>query len=430
MTANTDSTEESTTERTGEKLLAGATLLVALAVGMAAVGLFAAPAGANATVPCESGDAQGGPTSYNVGDLEVLESDTDTIPVYNDSGTTLTINIQERLESGEINISSVGPAKTYLPEWNETVTCLENVAAGNANISVDPIDPDRNGFTVEGNLTALELRDVVYDPNDGAVDLSYNATGEALNSLTLETSVSDGETVEAIDTSDGSTLDTATVNNGEVTFTGLPDDQRDVRFQSQSAGGGGQVSLSNLVLPDDVGGAQNTTLIGGGDTTVEVDVTNNGASQATVSLELNLVDNSNAVQYSDTVSEQVAAGATETVTFTGVTGFPAGNFDAEVSVVGSNEQVSGGLTGSVDVNGNGEPAAEVTGGPPEFSGMFANVDGTGPDRITIIDVLALFENLPADEVQDNKKFFEFGDPTNQNPDTINILDVVELFERV
>jgi hypothetical protein len=353
----------------------------------------------------------------------VNQTDTvNTIPAFPDSET---INYDEFGTQAEINISSTGSASAELSEWNGSTTCLENVTAGNAPIDVAP--DNRTNVTVEGNLTLIEVRDVVYDPNDGDIDLSYDATGETLNSLTLETSVSDGETVEAIDTSDGSTLDTATVNNGEVTFTQLPDDQRDVRFQSQSAGGG-QFTLSNLVLPNDVGGSQNTTFVGGGDSTVDVDVTNGGSSQASVDLELTLVDSSNIVQYTDTVSQQVAAGATSTVTFTGVTGFPVGNFDAEVSVVGSNENISGSLTGSIDVNGNGAPAADAPNGPAKFNGLFDDVAGTG--SFGIIDVVALFDNFNANKVSNNAKFFRFNDPSLSNPTSVGIADVVALFREV
>lgn len=422
MTANTDSTEESTTERTGEKLLAGATLLVALAVAMTAVSLLAAPAAANVTGQCD-GTGGTGVAQADSG-LTVNQTDTvNTVPAFPDSET---INYDEFGTQAEINISSVGSASAELSEWNGSTTCLENVTATGAAIDVAP--DNRNNVTVEGNLTLIEVRDVVYDPNDGAVDLSYDATGEALNSLTLETSVSDGETVEAIDTSDGSTLDTATVNNGEVTFTGLPDDQRDVRFQSQSAGGGGQVSLSNLVLPDDVSGPQNTTFIGGGDSTVEVDVTNGGSSQASVDLNLEFVDSNNVVQYTDTVTEQVAASGTTTVTFTGVTGFPVGNFDVEVSVVGSNENISGGLTGSIDVNGNDKPAGDAPNGPSKFNGLFDDVAGTG--GFGIVDVVALFRNFDENNVDNNAEFFRFNKPNANNPTRVGIADVVALFREV
>ena len=64
-----------------------------------------------------------------------------------------------------------------------------------------------------------------------------------------------------------------------------------------------------------------------------------------------------------------------------------------------------------------------------FEDVTGNAEGPG-ENPDIIDVIALFENLPSDAVQDNPKLFKFNDPENPNPQRVNILDVIALFEQV
>jgi len=116
----------------------------------------------------------------------------------------------------------------------------------------------------------------------------------------------------------------------------------------------------------------------------------------------------------ETATVDIGEGETATVTFADVTaGLGTGVYDVEMSA--QNETLTGELTVSVDVGGDGVPATDTTG-----DGLLNDLTGDG--EFTILDVQALFESFDDDAVQDNVELFDFlGD------DRVSIFDVQALF---
>jgi hypothetical protein len=176
---------------------------------------------------------------------------------------------------------------------------------------------------------------------------------------------------------------------------------------------------------------QGDSILSGTDADVQVDVENVGGSATAVELALEFVapDGSTVGGFDTVTTSELAVGASETVTFTDVTGgLPRlGFYDVVVSATDTGDQVSSAdeLTVSVDVNGNSEAAADAPDGPASFDGLFDDVTGSG--EFGIADVVELFENFNDPVVQNNPRFFRFDRPDEPNPESVGIADVVALF---
>jgi len=166
-----------------------------------------------------------------------------------------------------------------------------------------------------------------------------------------------------------------------------------------------QVALSNLSI---AGQGESATVLEG-DHDVSADMTHVDGGAGEVEATLTIGD---AVE--ETATVDIGEGETATVTFADVTaGLGTGVYDVEMSA--QNETLTGELTVSVDVGGDGVPATDTTG-----DGLLNDLTGDG--EFTILDVQALFESFDDDAVQDNVELFDFlGD------DRVSIFDVQALF---
>jgi hypothetical protein len=132
-------------------------------------------------------------------------------------------------------------------------------------------------------------------------------------------------------------------------------------------------------------------------------------------------------------SSELAPGESELVRFENVTGGlgTLGLYDVTVSLDSANGRytVPDAVAVSVDVDGNGEPAADAAGGPERFDGLLDSVSGQSNDRLSVVDVVALFENIDEPAVQNNPELFSFERPDAESPD-VGIADIVALFRAV
>jgi hypothetical protein len=185
-----------------------------------------------------------------------------------------------------------------------------------------------------------------------------------------------------------------------------------------------------------IGGAAVTSILTGEDGDVLVDVTNVGQAAASfeLALEFQTPDGTTVGGFDTVNTSELGPNAQETVSFSGVTGdlTVVGFYDIVVSATQSGEQFNDtdAFSVAVDVDNNGQPAANAANGPARFDGMFDSVSGQSNDRLGIVDVVALFANFDRDVVDDNAEFFRFNDPDDPDPTRVGIADVVALFQEV
>ncbi|CCQ35362.1 probable secreted glycoprotein [Natronomonas moolapensis 8.8.11] len=136
-----------------------------------------------------------------------------------------------------ITLSADGTALMTLDQRQGSQTKLSDITAG-SDITVDP--DDKQAIVVTSEFNSLDFASANYDASNSDSDLTYDAESSA--SLTVrETGLPEGRTVEAIDPSTDTVLDSADVDsNGDVSFMSLPSGNHEVRLEdtsTQSSGG-------------------------------------------------------------------------------------------------------------------------------------------------------------------------------------------------
>jgi hypothetical protein len=296
-----------------------------------------------------------------------------------------------------------------------TTSAPTQVTVESGNIDRVELDPAtdqtiQSGESIAFNATAFDSSDTVLDDTDS--NFTWSAEGGEIN-----TSGFFNET-------------TAGSYNVTADLNGIKSASTTVTVQAP-----GQPEIGSSVTVE-VGGSTVSSILTGTAGNVLVDVTNVGGSAASFELSLSFeAQDGSTVGGFDTVNtSELASGASETVTFTGVTGdlTAVGIYDIVVSTVGASEQVTDtrALSASVDVDGNGQPAADAANGPTKFDGLFDSVSGQSNDNLGIVDVVALFNNFGSNTVDDNAEFFRFNAPDDPDPTTVGIADVVALFREV
>jgi hypothetical protein len=271
-------------------------------------------------------------------------------------------------------------------------------------------------YTVENTGGAQATQDITFDVNGTQEDANTGVTlgaGQTLSdNFTYSTSVGD---VPQVTTTVASANDTASVTV-DVQAPGEPEVGPDADLR--------------------IGGAAVTSILTGEDGDVLVDVTNVGQAAASfeLALEFQTPDGTTVGGFDTVNTSELGPNAQETVSFSGVTGdlTVVGFYDIVVSATQSGEQFNDtdAFSVAVDVDNNGQPAANAANGPARFDGMFDSVSGQSNDRLGIVDVVALFANFDRDVVDDNAEFFRFNDPDDPDPTRVGIADVVALFQEV
>jgi hypothetical protein len=248
-------------------------------------------------------------------------------------------------------------------------------------------------------LTALDIR-IRQHTNNGQ---NLTTIFERLNGKDGTFSYSDfrSEAVALTNQSTASWLDTY------VTTSAAPTIPQDIAAAYNPA-------VSDLSGLDIAGQGTSATLTQGASESVGVTVTNAGSESASFTVALQV----GGIQQTQSTAT-LAAGETETVTFTGVTdGLAVGSYDVTVSTANGTATVSGTLSVSVDVAGSGSPARDADG-----DGLYEDVRGEG-DGATMLDVQTLFSNLDSPAIQDNAAAFTF----QGDDDEVGMLDVQALYD--
>ncbi|MFB6179667.1 MAG: PKD domain-containing protein [Halorientalis sp.] len=166
----------------------------------------------------------------------------------------------DTLELPDITLSASGSATVTVDQRTGTFTKLSAISAS-PDVTVDPTD--KQAVILKSGLHSLDFASVDYDASNAGTDLSYDAGSTA--SLTIKsTGLSQGTTVEAIDTATDSPLDSATVDaSGVVTFTSLPSGTHDVNLEAPStrSSGGGRTG-SDTIAPTADAGPDRTITVG------------------------------------------------------------------------------------------------------------------------------------------------------------------------
>jgi len=196
---------------------------VALGVVLTTATFDTAVASDDVTLGCVAGADEGAAYVTDSG-LTVYE---------NSGGVTYGTFLGDRtveFQGGDITLSanSNGTAEARL-DGATGFPCLANLSATGTDVGVDPDNASSITVGQGGEFDALAFRDVVYDPDDTATDLAYDAT--SFGSLALHrTGLEDGTEVEAVDASSATTLETATVKNDAAEFESLPEGESKVNF--------------------------------------------------------------------------------------------------------------------------------------------------------------------------------------------------------
>jgi hypothetical protein len=154
------------------------------------------------------------------------------------------------LELPDVTLSAAGSADLTLDQRTGTQTKTSSIGGlGNADITVNP--DDKQAIVIKSGLDSLDFADASYDASTSGADLTYDAS--STGSITLKsTGLSEGTTVEAIDTADDSVLDSGDVTaSGAVSFTALPSGTYDVKLEDTSTQGGGGGGSNSGSAPDD-----------------------------------------------------------------------------------------------------------------------------------------------------------------------------------
>jgi hypothetical protein len=173
-------------------------------------------------------------------------------------------------------------------------------------------------------------------------------------------------------------------------------------------------SLSNL---DIAGEGTEAVLAAGVEKNVTVAVMNVGEAGGEFDLTLAFAGENEVVEETATVA--VGAGETVSAAFESVTGdLDAGAYNVTVSTAA--DSLTGSLTVSPDITGNGQPALDTTG-----DGLLNDAIGDGV--FDIFDVQALFDGLDDEAVQANADLFNFA---GFNEDRVSIFDIQGLFSQL
>jgi hypothetical protein len=264
------------------------------------------------------------------------------------------------------------------------------------------------GGTVPFDATAFDSEDNLVDDTDS--NFSWAAEGGSITSAGLFDETSPG-TYNVTATLDG-------VASNPVTVT-------------VSAG---EPNVPNVDIRSD--GAQLTAIVAGDNGDVLVDVENQGQTAASFELSMSFEapDDSTIGDFPTVTTPELSPNTTTTIRFEDVLGnlTAVGFYDVVITAEASGEQFTStdALAVSVDVDDNGNAAADAENGPAKFDGMFDSVSGQSNDELSIVDVVALFERFDSDVVDDNAEYFRFANPDATDPDRVGIADVVALFDQV
>jgi hypothetical protein len=333
-------------------------------------------------------------------DTEIEDIMTD---VENDS-TTNAVYLEQRISSNAISERSdlLGtPNESPLNDNNGQTPVEFTIQAehpifegvGGPGDTVEIHSGGNGGFSwfegAEGD-TLAEVQDqsvvggpaVSVDPNSGAVLLASIATTELFGEPAIMT--------------DDYTDDAGQILANAVAF-------------AEPELGPPNVSLSNL----DIAGLGSDATVIQGSNNVSAEMSHENGPDGEVNVTLTIGNETT----TETVSIQ--SGETKTVVFEDATsGVDPGFYD--VSMSASNASVSGSLTLSVDVNGDGSPATDTTG-----DGLLDDLTGDG--ELGILDVQVLFESLGSPTVQDNPGLFDFA---GLGDDRVSVFDIQALFTQL
>ena len=318
-----------------------------------------------------------------------------------ESTQTVTLNGEEMSSDSFTYTTVTGDTPeltTEIRSENDTDTATVAVSESPPNFEVNITDTPAE--VTEGDDVTVEYQVENTGGQSGtqAIEFVVDGTVEGTQAVTLN----DGEL-----SSDSFTYTTVKGDAPELTTEIRSENDTDTATVAVNESGPPEVALSNLSIAGE--GEDVTVLTEAYDVSVELSY--DSGLNGTVPLELSIGDATATTTVPLNVSE------TKTVTFESATdGLSTGIYDVTASAV--NASITGEVTLSVDVDGNGEPAADTTG-----DGLLNNVDGD--DSFNIFDVQALFNNLETDRVQDNPGLFNFNGDTD--PDEVTVFDVQGLF---
>lgn len=171
-------------------------------------------------------------------------------------------------EGDAVNISAAGNGKTRLESFTGNVTCLGDINATENNITVAP--DDDNDVTLSGEFEGFAFRDAVFGSEDSRADVVYEAT--TVDSLTVaETGLEDGTKVYALEATNRTLLDSATVDDGAVTFDGLPNPEHVVDLTTERSEVEGCVDRRDISRGQEDQGCPKDSTIGRGGSRDELD---------------------------------------------------------------------------------------------------------------------------------------------------------------
>jgi CARDB. len=334
----------------------------------------------------------------NTGDVETTQTielsagalGTDSTNVTLGGGTATNVTLGVVTGSGDAGeytatVSSADDADTE----NVTVLAPANFAVSDLRAPTEAAP----GALINVNATVNNTGSAA-----GEQVVEFRFDGTAVANTTVELNASESTVVEFTPTLPDQT---GTFEHGVFT-----DDDNQTAQITVGESGSPNVTLSNL----SVAGDGDTTTVTAGNYNVSVELSHDGGPDGAVPVELTLGN--------DTTSKTVSLNASETtiVTFENATGgLSPGVYNITVSAV--NASVAGGVTLSVAVGGNTDPATDT-----DRDGLLEDIDGNG--ELTIFDVQTFLTNFEDPGVQDNAALFNFD--TNDPVDII-IFDVQSLF---
>jgi hypothetical protein len=310
-----------------------------------------------------------------------------------------------------------GNQSGYVSVDNETVTArqLRNYTFG--ELEAVEIEAD-----IEGGFT-------LYDRADDTEDASYTLDPvPAINAGDLETRYE----VSAVKFTDNPAQDNdlgRRANPGRASVLPRTTDDANIVIPITLQDPVSNVTVTGLSAPSEVEPDQSFT--------VEATVENTGTGDAVgedVEFRFDFDNNSNLTtdEVVATQSVDVAAGATETVTFdlnASDLGVALGTYAHGVAVPSTETSRTAQITITENATngGNGNVTAPVVDGTtttdPDGDGLYEDLNGDGD--FTIIDVSVFLDAYTGDDVMDNTEQFDFNDD-----DSITITDVAELLNEL
>lgn len=276
--------------RTRPNAVASLAAIVAVTAVVAGLGVGV---GAASDVSLSCVGSGGGAAYVTDSGLTVYEND--SAITYGNFTDDQTVSFQ----NGTVDVSATGPASVRLDNATDSRTCLGDVDASDAAVTVAP--DGRTALVVESNASAIAYRDPVYDTGDSAVDIAYNVS-VALTLTINATGRSQGTTLVADALDSGTRLATGDVAaDGSLTVT-LDAGTHDIDLHvptptsgdSGTDGGEGGGSLF------DGGGTDGGTSIAGEPTTdVARGVTDENSQQPGTTVELDGTQSVESITFDD-----------------------------------------------------------------------------------------------------------------------------------